>query len=196
MRRPYDNYHVAPDASAAWSAPHVLSTGTSVYTGSAWGGVPTERPSPGSEVGLVGDVYAGTGWQVGQQRSTRSASARSAPSYIPITPVRVLDGRTPIGQVGSVVVSARPAHVRGRQHRGHPGRRGGDHRQPHGHRPDRGRLRRLTPTPTANPPSSTLNFPRGDTRANNVTIALAADGSLAGGVQGDRRRAAPTCSWT
>ena len=37
----------------------------------------------------------------------------------------------------------------------------------------------LTPTPTANPSSSTLNFPRGDTRANNVTIALAADGSLA-----------------
>ncbi|HEY7937139.1 MAG TPA: hypothetical protein VID26_08405, partial [Candidatus Limnocylindrales bacterium] len=37
----------------------------------------------------------------------------------------------------------------------------------------------LTPTPTDTPGSSTLNFPLGDNRANNVTIALAPDGTLA-----------------
>jgi hypothetical protein len=36
----------------------------------------------------------------------------------------------------------------------------------------------LTPTPTASPTTSTLNFIAGDTRANGVTIALGADGSL------------------
>ena len=36
----------------------------------------------------------------------------------------------------------------------------------------------VTPTPVANPASSTLNFPHGDTRANNVTVPLSASGSL------------------
>jgi hypothetical protein len=37
----------------------------------------------------------------------------------------------------------------------------------------------LTPTPTAAPSTSTLNFPVGDIRANGVTVALGPDGSLA-----------------
>ena len=36
----------------------------------------------------------------------------------------------------------------------------------------------LGPDPVANPTSSTLNFPLGDSRANGVTVALGADGSL------------------
>jgi hypothetical protein len=36
----------------------------------------------------------------------------------------------------------------------------------------------LGPYPMANPPSSTLNFPVGDNRANGVTVALGEDGSL------------------
>ena len=36
----------------------------------------------------------------------------------------------------------------------------------------------LGPHPLANPPSSTLNFPLGDTRANGVTVALSATGTL------------------
>jgi hypothetical protein len=36
----------------------------------------------------------------------------------------------------------------------------------------------LTPTPIANPKSSTLNFPIGDVRANNFTVPLSADGKL------------------
>ncbi|RPH36839.1 MAG: hypothetical protein EHM90_00980 [Chloroflexi bacterium] len=36
----------------------------------------------------------------------------------------------------------------------------------------------LGPDPLANPPSSTLNFPAGDNRANGVTVALSATGTL------------------
>ena len=37
----------------------------------------------------------------------------------------------------------------------------------------------LTPTPTSNATTSTLNFPAGDTRANGVSLALGPDGTLA-----------------
>jgi hypothetical protein len=36
----------------------------------------------------------------------------------------------------------------------------------------------ITPTPDANPPTSTLNFPLGDNRANGVTVPLSGTGSL------------------
>jgi subtilisin family serine protease len=36
----------------------------------------------------------------------------------------------------------------------------------------------LGPDPLANPPSSTINFPLGDSRANGVTVALSATGTL------------------
>ncbi len=36
----------------------------------------------------------------------------------------------------------------------------------------------LGPDPTPTPSSSTLNFPLGDSRANGVTVALGAGGSL------------------
>ena len=36
----------------------------------------------------------------------------------------------------------------------------------------------LGPDPVANPPSSTINFPLGDSRANGVTVALSATGTL------------------
>src|SRR6185369_4787166 len=37
----------------------------------------------------------------------------------------------------------------------------------------------ITPTPVLNPQSSTINFPLGDNRANNVTTPLAGNGKLA-----------------
>jgi subtilisin family serine protease len=42
----------------------------------------------------------------------------------------------------------------------------------------------LGPVPLANPPSSTLNFPVGDSRANGVTVALSATGTLSGTYNG------------
>jgi len=37
----------------------------------------------------------------------------------------------------------------------------------------------ITPNPVANPATSTINFPLGDTRANGVTVPLNVDGELA-----------------
>ncbi len=174
----YDSYHVAPDASSAWSAPHVLSTGTSVYTGSAWGGDPTVATDPQDPKSVwVGDVYAGTGGKWASKIHQVSVGAVGT-KYNPITPVRVLDGRTPIGLAGPFV-SGVPRTFAVANTGGIPA----DAVAITGNLTVTGQtaagFASLTPTPTANPPSSTLNFPRGDTRANNVTIALAADGSLA-----------------
>ena len=36
----------------------------------------------------------------------------------------------------------------------------------------------VTPTPTSSPPVSTINFPVGDNRANNLTTRLSSDGKL------------------
>ena len=60
------------------------------------------------------------------------------------------------------------------------GRRGGDHRQRDGRRPDEGGLRLVDPDAQANPTTSTINFPLGDTRANNFTVVLSGTGSLSG----------------
>ena len=52
----------------------------------------------------------------------------------------------------------------------------------------------LGPTVSATPDASTLNFPKGDTRANNVTVRLAPDGKLGAvfaGVAGTTTHVAP-----
>ena len=173
----YDSYNVPSDAPSAWSAPHVLSTGTSVYTGSAWGGDPTVATDPQDPGSVwVGDAYAGASGKWATKIHQVNVGTVGT-KYNPITPVRVLDTRVNNGLSGAFV-SGTPrtfavanTHgipvdavaitanltVTGQTHAGYVS---------------------LGPVSTANPSSSTLNFPLGDTRANNVTIALAADGSL------------------
>ena len=46
----------------------------------------------------------------------------------------------------------------------------------------------LGPNPTASPTSTTLNFPLGDNRANGVTVALGAGGTLSATYTGAGRR--------
>jgi Carboxypeptidase regulatory-like domain len=99
-------------------------------------------------------------------------------SYVPITPLRVVDSRKPLG-VASILRSGVPqtfavATVG---------------TIPPGATAVTGNLTvvgqtaagyvAITPTPTASPSSSTLNVPLGDVRANNFTIPLAGNGSLA-----------------
>ncbi len=174
----YDQYNLPTDAPTAWSTAKLLTAGAGTYAGTQWGaylGVAQDPQDPSSV--WVGDPYAAADhtWATSIHQVSVGAVGTK---YNPITPVRVLDGRTPIGLSGPFVsgvprtfavanTGAIPADavaitgnltVTGQTAAG---------------------FASLTPTPTANPPSSTLNFPRGDTRANNVTIALAADGSLA-----------------
>ncbi len=177
----YESYHAAPDAWSAWSAPHVLSSGSSVYTGATWGGDPTVATDPQDPASVwVGDAYAAAAgkWATKIHQVTVGGAGTK---YNPITPVRVLDSRSPstapVGLSGPFVSSTPRTFAVAGTH-GIPadavaitgnltvtGQTGAGYVS-------------LSPTATANPTSSTLNVPLGDVRANNVTIALAADGSL------------------
>jgi hypothetical protein len=99
-------------------------------------------------------------------------------SYVPITPTRVVDSRTPLG-VGGIflggvpqtfdvagvgVIPADAVAVTGNVTV--VGQTAGGYVS-------------ITPSATANPSSSTINVPLGDIRANNFTSPLAGDGSLA-----------------
>jgi hypothetical protein len=100
----------------------------------------------------------------------------SASTYEPITPARLLDTRAGVGlgggfnanvprsfqitggtiPTGAVAITGNLT-VTGQS---------------------RGGYVSVTPTPTANPTTSTINFPSGDTRANGLTIPLSGSGSL------------------
>ena len=104
-------------------------------------------------------------------------SGSSGASYVPLTPARLLDTRVANGLNGPFSSGiARTFQVSGR---------GG---VPNGAVAVTGNLTVteqtaagfvfLGPTPTNSPTSSTLNFPTGDNRANGVTVALGAGGTL------------------
>jgi hypothetical protein len=121
---------------------------------------------PGSVTHLVFDV---TGYYVADTSGT---------TYVALPPTRLLDTRTGNGLAGAFVAGVpRAWPIAGR---------GG---VPAGAVAVTGNLTvagagaagyvSLTPTPTASPSTSTINFPGGDIRANGVTVTLAPDGSLA-----------------
>ena len=104
-------------------------------------------------------------------------SGSSGASYVPLTPARLLDTRVNNGLNGAFSVGVpRTFQVSGR---------GG---VPAGAVAVTGNLTVteqtaagyvfLGPTPIAAPTSSTLNFPLNDNRANGVTVALGAGGTL------------------
>ena len=165
----YDSYHAAPDAWSAWSAPQVLSSGSSAYAGSTWAGDPTISTDPQDPASVwVGDAYAGGGgkWATKIHQVTVGGAGTK---FNPIAPVRVVDlgiasgspHSFPVAGTNGIPVDAVAITgnltVAGQTGAGYVS---------------------LGATATNNPSSSTLNFPVGDVRANNVTVALAADGSL------------------
>jgi hypothetical protein len=119
----------------------------------------------GSTTGLIFDV---TGYFVGDDGGA---------TYVPLNPSRILDTRVGTGLAGpfsantprtfqvtgqggvptSAVAVTGTLTVTGQSRAGYL---------------------YLGPTPLANPPSSTMNFPLGDTRATAVTVALGPGGTL------------------
>ncbi len=182
----------APDYPSTWTAyqragapantlagEQQLAAGTDNYPGDRWGdyvGV-AQDPQVADAVWQADEASAGpTDWwstHVSQLRTFGGAS------YVPITPVRVLDSRP--GGVGLTgVFSAgvpRAFFVRGVG------------TIPSGAIAVTGNVTvvgqtaagfvAVTPTATATPTSSTINFPLGDIRANNFTLPLGALGKLA-----------------
>ena len=114
----------------------------------------------------------------GNQATMISIGDGVGSSYVPITPLRVVDSRTPLGVDGILhagIAKSFPV--------------GGFSPIPPDATAVTGNVTvvgqnapgfvAITPVATSSPSSSTLNFPVGDVRANNFTTPLAGDGSLA-----------------
>ena len=178
----YAAYQLPSDGPDTLSEPELLKAGTGKYPGNRWGdyvGVAQDPQVPNAV--WQGNEYSGgaNGW-----RTWVSQLQNGGSSYVPIDPVRVLDSRpgSGIGLAGAftssvprtwkvggfkvggtVVVPANAVAVTGNFTV--VGQTAAGYAS-------------ITTTPNANPATSTLNFPLGDVRANNVTVPLSSTGTL------------------
>ena len=179
----YAVYQLASDALNSVSDPAekvVSGTGLYAHPGSRWGdylGVGTDPQAPGA-VWRVNQA-AGTGtWFTNVGMLNTDAGA----TYHPIAPQRVLDTRSGIGLTNRFVAnSPRTFQIRGRG------------TVPNSIPPTAVAITgnvtvtqqtasgyvAVTPRPTNSPRTSTLNFPVADNRANNVTLPLGPNGTIA-----------------
>jgi hypothetical protein len=169
-------YQLPTDAVNSLRGLKTLKSGTDVYTGSRWGdyvGVAQDPIVPSAVWQANQYSGGGTEWKTFVSRLQPGGA-----TYFPITPVRVLDTRGNKGLSGpfsagtprtwqvtggtsgipsNAVAVTGNVTVTGQTAAGYVA---------------------VTPTPVNPPPSSTINFPAKDTRANNVTVALSPTGSL------------------
>ena len=172
----YGAYQLRTDAANAISPAELLALGQANHTGGRWGdyvGVAQDPQDPNAA--WQGNEYATADTHWGTFVSQLKTGAGS--TYVPISPSRVLDTRIGLGLSGNFFSGiARTFSVAG-----------------HGVVPSNavaitGNLTvtqqaapgyvSLTVAPTNSPPTSTINFPVGDNRANSATIPLSATGAL------------------
>ena len=172
----YSAYQSAGAANNSLSTAALLSAGTGPYPGTRWGdyvGV-AQDPQVPNAVWQADEFSAGASFWATEVSQLQTGGT----SYVPITPVRVVDTRFGTGLSGvfaanvprSFTVAGAlgiPANavavtgnvtVVGQTSAGYVS---------------------VTPTPVLNPQSSNINFPLGDTRANNITTPLSGNGKLA-----------------
>ncbi|HEY3523221.1 MAG TPA: hypothetical protein VGK63_05930, partial [Candidatus Limnocylindrales bacterium] len=170
------SYQGTSDDVSTIAAPTVVAAGQANYDGSRWGdyvGVAQDPQVPNAV--WEANEYAATdnSW------STKVAQLEtSGLRYVPISPVRVLDSRNGTGLSGKFQANtARAWNVAGvgsidDNARAVTGNITIVNQQAKGHVS-------VTPTPTNSPTTSTLNFPTGESRANNLTATLSSSGTLA-----------------
>ncbi|HEX6868692.1 MAG TPA: hypothetical protein VF119_07790, partial [Candidatus Limnocylindrales bacterium] len=174
------------DPLGSFSSPRTLQGAAALYAepaGAQWIGA---APDP-----LVPDAV----WVINQAGRTadsydlRAAQARTATgaTFVPIAPLRVLDTREGVGLSGSFVSGTpRSFAVAG------VGSIPDDAIAVTGNVTVTGQSSpgyvSITPTETTTPTSSTINFPAGDTRANNLTVSLDTSGELAAVFKGSPTR--------
>ena len=163
------------DAANSISPAELLAAGTGPYTGERWGdyvGVAQDPQVPNQAWNANEYSVGANGWATNVARLQTAGT-----TYVPITPVRVLNTKASVGLPGpftanaprswqvtngttipdeAVAVTGNLA-VTGQNSGGYVA---------------------VTVTPTSTPPSSSINFPNGETRANNVTIPLSSAGKL------------------
>ena len=169
----YAAYQLPTDGANTLSAKKQLQAGTAAYIGERWG----------DYVGVAQDPLVPSAvWQAnessgGEWKTWVSQLQPLGTTYVPITPVRVLDTRVSNGLSGMFTVNvARTWQVTGVG--GIPanavavtGNVTVTQQQSAGYLA-------VTPTATNKPSSSTINFPLGDNRANNLAVPLSSTGSL------------------
>ena len=172
----FDRYQLASDPVHTLSnAREIADGGANAYSGDRWGDYVGVAQDPRDTNAVwQGNQYTRSGGTWG----TRISELQTAgTTYVPVTPVRLLDSRVGNGTTGAFAHGVpKTIDIAGR-----------------GSIPDdavaitanltiagqtAAGYASLTQTPIANPATSTLNFPVGDDRANNVTTPL----SSAGGV--------------
>jgi hypothetical protein len=165
------------DALGSMSPPTVFQTPTGSYLGASGADmiVASQDPQAPDAVWLISQ----TGYGFAEYR-VQVAQARSVTgdTYVPIAPLRILDTRTATGLSGGFVaniprtfnvagagtIPANAVAITGNVTVA--GQSGAGYLS-------------VGPTATVNPTSSTINFPVGDNRANNLTLPLNAAGDLA-----------------
>jgi hypothetical protein len=173
----YAAYQLPADPPNSLSSPELLAAGQANYLGSRWGDYVGVAQDPRDRNAVwQGNQYAyPDGWW-GTFLSPLDTTG-SGSTFVPVTPARLLDSRFGIGLSGPFSRNApRSWQVAGL---------GG---VPAGASAVTGNFTvtgstgpgfaLLGPDGQIDPPSSTINFPVGDNRANGVTVALSASGSL------------------
>jgi hypothetical protein len=167
----YAAHQLAKDPIDRLSAPQALAPGSGTYPGTHWGDFTglAQDPQVPNAIWQADQFSAGAGYW-----STHVSQLQTGGnSYVPITPVRVLNSRTAgvfrantartFQVTGVAGIPAGATAVTGNLSVTGPTASG---------------FVAITTTATATPSAATMNFPVGDTRANNFTIALDANGRL------------------
>ncbi|MGH2513204.1 MAG: hypothetical protein ACRDGQ_11015 [Candidatus Limnocylindrales bacterium] len=177
----YEVVQPAGDPPGQFSPATLLGAGQAAYAGHEWGTYTglAQDPQVAASVWQAGPYAAASGgWATFVDRLGQTAPD----TYVPISSVRVVDSRDGSGSSGLIgkflANSARSFKVAGSSpsipaaavavtgNLTVTGQTGSGYVA-------------LTPDPTNTPATSSLNFPLGDIRANNVTIPLNAAGQLA-----------------
>ena len=179
----YASYQLPTDAINTVSPKELLKAGTGVYTGERWGdyvGV-AQDPIVPSAVWQANE-YSGTGteWKTWVSRLQPAGT-----TYVPITPVRVLDSRIGKGLSGKFT-NAVGADVAGRRGRRDPGRCRGRDRQRDGHPADLRGVRGGHPDRDQHPAQLDPQLPAWRQPGQQSHRAAVGDGFVVGGVQGLR----------
>ena len=171
----YGAYQLPTDPANSLSAPKLLGAGDSTYAGTRWGdyvGVAQDPQDPNAVWQANEHSAAGTWATTVTQMRTGTGT-----TYVPIAPVRVLNTTANVGLTGVFHSgTARTFQV------------GGVLGIPANAKAITGNLAvtgqtaagyvSVTVSPTNTPSTSTINFPLGDVRANNLTTPLSATGTL------------------
>ena len=145
---------------------------------SADGPGPAPLTAPGPEYDLETILAAGSGTDNILDVTGYFVAGGSGASYVPTEPTRLLDSRIGVGLAGPFAASLpRTLQIAGTDPI--PGDALAITVNLTVTAQTSAGYVSLTPLPTASPSTSSLNVPRGDTRANGLTVPLAPDGSLA-----------------